>query len=253
MTNQFTTRALKLADLQAAAALLETAISTSPHYNAVAKLEEIAAHTPAKLQAQLEVDALSAIGLFEGDQLAGMVVSSVDAGLLWLGWIVVGEAWRGRGLSHVLMRAFEAGVAQRGAHKIWCDSRIGNTASKHLLEQYGYVVAVTLERHWYGLDYYLWEKRIEECSKGEPETYDAAPKNALLTDQTDWQRVEAMPEQLAKAVLRRGIKPTPNKEMLNLRVDNDVLEWWRARGKGYQSEINALLRAVMLEQQRQVR
>ena len=36
--------------------------------------------------------------------------------------------------------------------------------------------------------------------------------------------------------------------MPNLRVDNDVLEWWRARGKGYQSEINAVLRAVMLEQ-----
>ena len=92
-------------------------------------------------------------------------------------------------------------------------------------------------------------------------------KDTLPTDQTDWQRVRAMsddqidlsdspeltPEQLAKAVVRRGIRLTPNKEMLNLRVDNDVLEWWRARGKGYQSEINAVLRAVMLEQQRQMR
>ena len=92
-------------------------------------------------------------------------------------------------------------------------------------------------------------------------------KDTLPPDQTDWQRVKNMPdnqidlsdspeltpEQLAKAVLRRGIKPTPNKEMLNLRVDNDVFEWWRARGKGYQSEINAVLRAVMLEQQRQAR
>ena len=92
-------------------------------------------------------------------------------------------------------------------------------------------------------------------------------KDTLPPDQTDLQRVQNMPDsqidlsdspeltpdQLAKAVLRRGIKPTPNTEMLNLRVDNDVLEWWRARGKGYQSEINAVLRAVMLEQQRQAR
>lgn len=158
--NTVTTRALEVADLSAAAALLETAIASSPHYNAVAKLEEIAAHTPAKLQTNLELDALSAIGLFEGDQLAGVIVSSVDAGLLWLGWIVVGDAWRGHGLSHVLMRAFEASAAKRGVHKIWCDSRIGNTASKVLLERHGYAVAVVLERHWYGLDYYLWEKRV---------------------------------------------------------------------------------------------
>lgn len=160
MTNPFTTRALEVADLSAAALLLETAILSSPHYNAVAKLEEIAAHSAEKLAAQLELDASSAIGLFEGDQLAGVVVSSVDAGLLWLGWIVVGDIWRGHGLSHELMRAFEASTSQRGAHKIWCDSRIGNSASQHLLEQHGYVVVVTLEGHWYGLDYYLWEKQI---------------------------------------------------------------------------------------------
>lgn len=75
-------------------------------------------------------------------------------------------------------------------------------------------------------------------------------EETLPSDQTDCPRVqnisdnqidlsdspELTPDQLAKAVLRRGIKPKPNKEMLNLRVDNDVLEWWRARGKGYQSE-----------------
>ena len=156
--NTVTTRALEVADLSAAAALLETAISTSPHYNLVAKLEEIAAHTVEKLAAKLEADPWSAIGLFEGEQLAGVVVSSVDAGLLWLGWIVVGDAWRGRGLSHVLMRAFEEGATQRGVHKIWCDSRVGNEASKHLLEQHGYAVVATLFSHWYGLDYHLWEK-----------------------------------------------------------------------------------------------
>jgi uncharacterized protein (DUF4415 family) len=55
------------------------------------------------------------------------------------------------------------------------------------------------------------------------------------------------PEQLARAVVRRGVRVKPNKLMLNLRVDADVLDWWRARGQGYQSEINAVLRAVMDE------
>jgi uncharacterized protein (DUF4415 family) len=56
---------------------------------------------------------------------------------------------------------------------------------------------------------------------------------------------EATPEQFAKAVVRWGIgKPQP-KEQITLRLDADVLEWFRARGKGYQTQINALLRAYM--------
>ena len=158
MDVNITIRALEVADLSAAAALLEAAIQASPHYNAVAKLQEIAAHTPAKLQANLELDTWGAIGVFAGDELAGVIVSNLDAGLLWLGWIVVAGAWRGRGLSHELMRSLEGTAALRGAHKIWCDSRVGNDASKALLERHGYKVAATLFSHWYGLDYYLWEK-----------------------------------------------------------------------------------------------
>lgn len=36
--------------------------------------------------------------------------------------------------------------------------------------------------------------------------------------------------------------PRP-KQMVNLRLDPDVLEWYRGLGKGYQTRINAVLRA----------
>ena len=35
----------------------------------------------------------------------------------------------------------------------------------------------------------------------------------------------------------------PGKRQLTLRLDADVLEWMKAQGKGYQSRINAILRA----------
>ncbi|MER3483417.1 MAG: hypothetical protein C4332_10000 [Meiothermus sp.] len=53
------------------------------------------------------------------------------------------------------------------------------------------------------------------------------------------------PEEFARAVVRQGLKPKPPKELVSLRIDQDVLEWFRARGKGYQTQINALLRAYM--------
>lgn len=77
--------------------------------------------------------------------------------------------------------------------------------------------------------------------------------------QTDWARVDATkdedidlsdvpeisPEKFARAMVRRGLKPVERKEQLTLRLDSDVLEWFRKQGQGYQTKINALLRAYM--------
>jgi uncharacterized protein (DUF4415 family) len=49
----------------------------------------------------------------------------------------------------------------------------------------------------------------------------------------------------ARAVIRRGLKPAPTKAQLTLRLDSDVLEWFKQQGRGYQTRINALLRAYM--------
>jgi uncharacterized protein (DUF4415 family) len=76
---------------------------------------------------------------------------------------------------------------------------------------------------------------------------------------TDWKRVDALkdqgidlsdlpevsPEMFARAIVRRGLKPVPRKAQLTLRVDSDVLQWYRKQGQGYQTKINALLRAYM--------
>ena len=84
------------------------------------------------------------------------------------------------------------------------------------------------------------------------------------TDHTDYERLasmtdedidfsdipEATPEMFAHAVVRRGLKPIPPKKQLTLRIDSDVVEWYQQQGPGYQTRINALLRAYMKEHQR---
>jgi len=59
-------------------------------------------------------------------------------------------------------------------------------------------------------------------------------------DAPDWS-----PETFARAVARKGLKPVPKKVLLSLRIDADVIEWFRKQGAGYQSRMNALLRAYM--------
>ncbi|MCC6868558.1 MAG: BrnA antitoxin family protein [Burkholderiales bacterium] len=53
------------------------------------------------------------------------------------------------------------------------------------------------------------------------------------------------PAMFAKAVVKRGLGSPPTKTLLSLRIDSDVVEWFRGQGRGYQSRMNALLRAYM--------
>jgi uncharacterized protein (DUF4415 family) len=53
------------------------------------------------------------------------------------------------------------------------------------------------------------------------------------------------PEMFARAMARNGLKPVPRKVLLSLRIDADVIDWFRKQGAGYQSRMNALLRAYM--------
>ena len=56
---------------------------------------------------------------------------------------------------------------------------------------------------------------------------------------------EVCPELVADYVRRRGSQKTPTKELISLRVDQDVLERWRATGPGWQSRINETLRRAV--------
>jgi uncharacterized protein (DUF4415 family) len=53
------------------------------------------------------------------------------------------------------------------------------------------------------------------------------------------------PEMFARAVARKGLMPVPKKTLLSLRIDADVIDWFKAQGAGYQSRMNVLLRAYM--------
>ena len=81
----------------------------------------------------------------------------------------------------------------------------------------------------------------------------------LSNSQTDWQRLDAMsdeeidlsdcpeitPEMFAKSVVRQSVAVTKDKAQVTLSIDNDVFEWFKSQGKGYQIQINELLRAYM--------
>jgi uncharacterized protein (DUF4415 family) len=65
---------------------------------------------------------------------------------------------------------------------------------------------------------------------------------ALPDEEIDTSDIPELGEEFfrnAKLVMPAG------KRQVTLRIDADVLDWFRARGKGYQSRVNAVLRAYV--------
>jgi uncharacterized protein (DUF4415 family) len=54
---------------------------------------------------------------------------------------------------------------------------------------------------------------------------------------------EADVRHIVRGIVRRGLKPVSKKQSIALRVDADVLKWFKAQGPGYQSRMNAVLKA----------
>ena len=81
-------------------------------------------------------------------------------------------------------------------------------------------------------------------------------KPTSMKSKTDWASLKSKtpgkataehPETDVKHIVcgmvRRGLQPLAAKASISLRVDNDVLEWFKAQGPGYQTRINTVLRA----------
>ncbi len=83
-------------------------------------------------------------------------------------------------------------------------------------------------------------------------------KLAAGESRTDWAKADAMSEADIERLADEDDGPLPDgwektvviglppgKDAIKLRIDRDVLDWFRQTGKGYQTRINAVLRAYV--------
>ena len=83
-------------------------------------------------------------------------------------------------------------------------------------------------------------------------------QSSSKASRTDWKRVRALKDKdiktsgehpeadlrhIVRGIARRGLRPVPPKASIALRLDADVFSWFKAQGPGYQTRINAVLRA----------
>ena len=79
------------------------------------------------------------------------------------------------------------------------------------------------------------------------------------TSKTDWEKVDSKSDEkltqeaifdpenppIDEEFLARAeqVQPPKTKQQVTLRIDSDILDWFKKRGKGYQTMINTVLRA----------
>lgn len=68
----------------------------------------------------------------------------------------------------------------------------------------------------------------------------------MTDDEIDFSDIpRTTPEMWAKGIVRKGLKPVPRKRQLTLRLDEEIVDFFKTDGDGYQTRINALLRAYV--------
>ncbi len=80
-------------------------------------------------------------------------------------------------------------------------------------------------------------------------------KNIKTKSKTDWKRLGKMSDkdidysdipQMREDFFKKAILRLPDpKSTITIRIDSEVLNWFKKQGKGYQTRINAILRLYM--------
>ena len=80
-------------------------------------------------------------------------------------------------------------------------------------------------------------------------------ETSVTDSRTDWERLEEMsdadidfsdiPELDADFFKNAKIRMPQAKKAVSIRLDQDVLTWFRRQGRGYQTRMNAVLRTYM--------
>lgn len=71
---------------------------------------------------------------------------------------------------------------------------------------------------------------------------------------TDWKKLAKMKDEdidfsdipeLDEKFIKNVVIRLPKKRPITIRLDDDVIEWYKSQGRGYQTRINQLLRRYM--------
>jgi len=152
---------LKSEDVAETAALIKKVIRENPYYNAAAKKEFITWYTPYQLNQHLKKkDMILVVAKIKSKIVGFGSVWKSFGGVGYSDWTMVDKKYRRHGIGIAIWN-YKINLAKKiGVHKVMADSLVINKEGTAFANAHGLRRVATLKKHWYGQDYYLWEKVI---------------------------------------------------------------------------------------------
>jgi len=94
------------------------------------------------------------------------------------------------------------------------------------------------------------KRRVKRTANSRPLTAQQRRKIAAIAAMPDGEIDFSDIPRLSESFWKRAVRNPfyrPVKKQVTVRLDSDVIAWLRRRGKGYQTRLNYLLRAAMMQ------
>jgi ribosomal protein S18 acetylase RimI-like enzyme len=124
---------MKYEEAEQLSLLFTQVVTALPYYNGTAKRSELGKYSSDLLRDSISSDPDSVLVARDEREIVGFCLSREDDELIWLAWFGVHQSYRRRGIGSALLQKLEETVRNGRSHKIWCDCRTDNEASKLVL------------------------------------------------------------------------------------------------------------------------
>lgn len=123
--------------------------------------------SPGYLRALAEADPLNVlIALSPQGARAGIIISGPENGAVMLYWCYLLPEFRKGALAMRCLSAYVKLWQGRRAHKLVAYTRSTNRATRLMMQRAGYREVALLERHFYGLDFVLYDYMLDKREDG---------------------------------------------------------------------------------------
>lgn len=151
---------LKITDVPRYHRLIGQVIISTKYYSLQARKKEIAGYSLGWLKSGIKTPRRILLCAKDGNKVVGFLFGYISTGMLHLIWLGVDSNYRKLGIGQQLMLKAESWGRGKKVHKIWFDTRINNKQSIALVVKLKYRKAALLRKHYYGQDFFIWEKLL---------------------------------------------------------------------------------------------
>lgn len=164
--SEMTSRAATRADIDDVHRELMDLIDSMPYYCDLFKTHEKARLDRTFLRTLLEIDPWHIMLLEMDGATAGFLISGPDCGTIFQFWSCIYPAYRGTPIGRFGMQAFIEHWDNSRFHKASTWVRPDNRPALALLKRSGYEQVALLEKHIFGEDYCVMERKFTKATQG---------------------------------------------------------------------------------------